>query len=146
MTDYLNQAYAKYGFYITKNKYYLCYDPIKMKTVFDCFRDGGKYKSCLGEFKIKNIRDLTLGYDDREESKVPKLPVSGSTQMITIFFENGAIATLRGSGTEPKLKYYIELAGKSREETQGTLDKVHLAIVNEFLQPSNFGLIAPSSD
>ena len=30
--------------------------------------------------------------------------------MITFYFENGCVATLRTSGTEPKIKYYTELA------------------------------------
>lgn len=38
------------------------------------------------------------------------LPVSKSNQMITFYFENGCVATLRTSGTEPKIKYYTELA------------------------------------
>ena len=38
------------------------------------------------------------------------LPVSKSSQMITFYFENGCVATLRTSGTEPKIKYYTELA------------------------------------
>ena len=29
--------------------------------------------------------------------------------MITFTLENGSVVTLRGSGTEPKLKYYMEL-------------------------------------
>ena len=32
--------------------------------------------------------------------------------MITFYFENGCVATLRTSGTEPKIKYYTELACK----------------------------------
>ena len=36
------------------------------------------------------------------------LPVSKSSQMITFTFENGCVATLRTSGTEPKIKYYTE--------------------------------------
>jgi len=39
----------------------------------------------------------------------PLLPISKSSQMITFTFENGLIATLRTSGTEPKIKYYAEL-------------------------------------
>lgn len=36
------------------------------------------------------------------------LPVSKSSQMVTFTFENGITATLRTSGTEPKIKYYTE--------------------------------------
>lgn len=36
------------------------------------------------------------------------LPVSKSSQMVTFTFQNGIVATLRTSGTEPKIKYYTE--------------------------------------
>ena len=39
------------------------------------------------------------------------LPVNKSIQMITVTFVNGCRATLRTSGTEPKVKYYAELIG-----------------------------------
>ena len=50
-----------------------------------------------------------MGYDSREPDHKPRLPVSASSEMITFYFECGAVATLRGSGTEPKLKYYVEV-------------------------------------
>lgn len=37
------------------------------------------------------------------------LPTSTSSQMITFTFSNGGVATMRTSGTEPKIKYYTEL-------------------------------------
>ena len=40
-----------------------------------------------------------------------KLPSSASSQMITFYFENGAVLTMRTSGTEPKIKYYSEMIG-----------------------------------
>lgn len=60
---------------------------------------------------VKSIRDLTTGYDSSTHDHKPLLPVSKSSQMITFNFENGLIATLRTSGTEPKIKYYAELCG-----------------------------------
>lgn len=35
--------------------------------------------------------------------------MSKSSQMITFTFQNGCVATLRTSGTEPKIKYYAEM-------------------------------------
>jgi len=55
---------------------------------------------------------LTSGYDSSTVDYKPILPVSKSTQMITFSFENGLIATLRTSGTEPKIKYYAELCSE----------------------------------
>lgn len=37
------------------------------------------------------------------------LPTSSSSQMVTFTFSNGGVATMRTSGTEPKIKYYTEL-------------------------------------
>lgn len=37
------------------------------------------------------------------------LPVSRNSQMLTFTFQNGCVATLRTSGTEPKIKYYAEM-------------------------------------
>ena len=51
-----------------------------------------------------------------------------NTQMITFTFENGAVCTLRGSGTEPKLKFYVEAKGATREEMQDTLSSVTTAV------------------
>ena len=37
------------------------------------------------------------------------LPLSTSSEMVTFTLANGSVTTLRASGTEPKVKYYIEL-------------------------------------
>jgi hypothetical protein len=44
------------------------------------------------------VRTL-VGYDSSRPDKKAILPTSSSTHMITFFFENGCVATLRGSGT-----------------------------------------------
>lgn len=36
------------------------------------------------------------------------LPVTKSSHMITFSLQNGVVATLRTSGTEPKIKFYSE--------------------------------------
>lgn len=44
--------------------------------------------------------------------KNSNLPISATSPMITYTLETGSIITLRASGTEPKLKYYIELVSE----------------------------------
>ena len=63
-----------------------------------------------------------------------------SCQMITFTFENGCVATLRTSGTEPKIKYYTELIGEpgvsvDRESFSSTLSNIVNSMVSELLQP-----------
>jgi phosphomannomutase len=64
--------------------------------------------------------------------------------MITFYFENGCIATLRGSGTEPKLKYYVEMSGTDRAAVALVLDKLVPALIEECLRPAANGLQWPS--
>jgi phosphomannomutase len=143
----LKRLQAELGYYPTNNRYFFCYDPAKLPIIFGEIRNGGKYTDKCGRFEITGIRDLTApGYDSTTPDKKATLPVSSGTQMITFTFANGGVATLRGSGTEPKLKYYVELAGKAGEDNakvEAELAELTEAIIKQFLQPEKFGLEKP---
>ncbi len=114
-----------------------------MEAIFAEIRKGGQYCTSVGPFKVKGIRDLTTGYDNTKPNNKAVLPTSSSTHMITFFFENGGVATLRGSGTEPKLKYYTDLRGDDPVTTKQTLDSMVDAIIAQLLQPEKFNLEKP---
>lgn len=111
---------------------------------------------------------MTTGYDNNQPDKKAVLPVSSDSQMITFSFTNGLTATLRTSGTEPKIKYYTELCTppetkmlvyvndkkiielmnfsfRNRKEVEHTLKEMVDGIIFEFLQPKENGL-QPKSD
>jgi phosphomannomutase len=92
--------------------------------------------------------DLTApGYDSATADKKPVFPVSTGTEMITFYFENGGVATLRGSGTEPKLKYYTELPGSPGVDpkvVEAELAEMVEEIIKNFLQPEKWDLVKPS--
>merc|ERR1712002_6333 len=97
-----------------------------------------RYPSHCQSFAIKNIRDLTTGYDDSQPDGKAIMPTSSTTQMITFHFENGGRVTLRTSGTEPKIKYYVEMIGDAgagiatiQSEMQNLIDTV----VREWYRP-----------
>lgn len=56
---------------------------------------------------VKGIRDLTLGTDTSKPDGKSVLPATPDAQMITFYLDEGVV-TLRNSGTEPKLKFYVE--------------------------------------
>jgi phosphomannomutase len=143
LSEFLDRLRQKYGYYLTKNKYFLCYDPEVIRRVFEDIRFKG-YPSTVGRFAVKHVRDLTVGFDSSQPSSKPILPISASTQMITFTFENGAVVTLRTSGTEPKIKYYTELKGSDYASTWSELSEVVDSIISELLRPDYFGLIAPT--
>ncbi|KAL1462742.1 hypothetical protein WDU94_014555 [Cyamophila willieti] len=146
----LGDIYDKYGHHITHNSYYICHNQVTIENIFHRLRhfnsEPDSYPPSLlnGKYNVTHVRDLTTGYDSGTSDHKATLPISKSSEMITFTFNNGLVATLRTSGTEPKIKYYTELVAKpelkDREELTKTLDEMVNAIVSEYLQPEQNGL------
>ncbi|PHJ20324.1 glucosephosphate-mutase gpm2 [Cystoisospora suis] len=131
--DYLIELRQKYGYFVTNNSYVFCPNPSLIKQLFKDFENGGNYPSKLGPFTIKRIRDVARCYDSAEPEKKCALPAS--CEMLTIYLDNGATVTIRGSGTEPKLKYYAEMASTAADQGLEELKAVVDAVMNDFIKP-----------
>jgi len=143
LVQHMQSLYLKYGEFCCNNGYYVCYEPAKIDKIFADMRKGGSYMTHVGGYEVESIRDLGLpGYDSTTEDKKPKLPTS-SSPMLTLRFTNGTVAQFRGSGTEPKFKYYIEMRGKpgvKREIVMNELEVMSKIILEELLHPFENGL------
>lgn len=143
LQEYLNSLYTKYGEHCSQNGYYLCHDPTIIQNIFDQMRNNnnnnngrGGYITHVGPYQIDSIRDLGAGYDSTTLDQKPTLP-SSSSPIMTLRFINGAIAHFRGSGTEPKFKYYLELKGQpgeTREVVTKELENMLMVIREELLE------------
>jgi len=153
LRDKLDELFSKYGYHINCNSYFLCNEQPVIKKLFERLRtfsgQPNTYPESLlnGKYEVKFVRDLLKpGYDSSQPNKKAILPVSSSSQMITFTFKNGLVATLRTSGTEPKIKYYAELCAPPTETDlqvlQDMLNEMVEAIISEFLQPDKNGLQA----
>lgn len=149
--DVLNNGYAKYGYFKEFNGYYIVPDLSATKRVFDSIRSiESPYPTQLGtSFQITQFRDLTVGYQSDTENHVPDLPVDPTSQMITCELElanqptSQVRVTIRGSGTEPKLKVYIE-AHTNSERTSIALAKLAWdTMQDEWFKPKLTGLVSP---
>eukprot|EP00922_Rhytidocystis_sp_ex-Travisia-forbesii_P053141 GHVS01078815.1.p1 GENE.GHVS01078815.1~~GHVS01078815.1.p1 ORF type:complete len:750 (+),score=129.17 GHVS01078815.1:201-2450(+) len=136
--DRLADIRGRIGHFVTNNSYYICRDPKVIRQLFDDFRNGGNYKWTLGDLAVKAIRDVAVGYDSRTADKACVFPVSPTSEMVTLFFGNGAVITLRGSGTEPKIKWYAEMSGEEPTKTRATLQQVVDAVIKHVLQPHKY--------
>lgn len=127
--DKLNEGYAKYGWFKECNGYYKLNDLSKTREIFENVRSSfspQKYPKTIGNFDVLSWRDLTVGFDSTTENNIPDLPVDPKSQMITAILkplnsqsDEHVRFTCRGSGTEPKLKVYIE--GKSSVSESGAV-------------------------
>lgn len=141
----LYRLYNKYGFHLVRSSYWIVPSPDVTKALFAQLR--ANYPPQLGQSgKIQYVRDLTTGFDNSQPDNKAVLPLSTSSEMVTFTLDNGNIATLRASGTEPKIKYYIELRtepGKTEKDLSGVmsaLDKLEVDVVQTLLQPDKYKL------
>lgn len=116
--DKLKQGYTRYGWFKERNGYYIVKDTNVVSKIFNgSIRQGdSRPGSKLGsDFVILSWCDLTTGYDSSTSDNKPRLPIDPKSQMITATLRpldsshtEAVRFTCRGSGTEPKLKIYIE--------------------------------------
>uniref|UniRef100_A0A7N6BEM4 Phosphoglucomutase 2 n=1 Tax=Anabas testudineus TaxID=64144 RepID=A0A7N6BEM4_ANATE len=149
LSQQLSTIYEEYGYHISKNSYFICHDQEVIRSLFERLRNytGQKdsYPKECGRFSISAVRDLTTGYDSNQPDNKAILPTSSSSQMITFTFSNGGVATMRTSGTEPKIKYYTELCAAPGNSDvtrlKKELDELVDAIVENFFEPQKNKLL-----
>jgi phosphoglucomutase/phosphopentomutase len=88
---------------LTRNSYFIVPTKDTIKNLFE--KRSQNPPTTINFKKVVDVRDLTVF----AKTKTSNLPSSATSPMITYTLETGSIITLRASGTEPKLKYYIEL-------------------------------------
>ncbi|OCK75530.1 phosphoglucomutase-2 [Lepidopterella palustris CBS 459.81] len=137
----LQQLYDTLGYFEDANTYLTSPSPATTDAVFSTIRAlGDPHPSQLGKRQILRWRDLTIGYDSQTADHVPELPVSRDSQMITCDLDGGVRFTVRGSGTEPKIKLYIECCASSRGEAKAGAESVLKDLLKEWFKPEENGL------
>ena len=117
--EYLDSIYEKYGYYKEDliSKTFKGEKGLKiMSTLMDNLRNSSP--SSLGSIKVAGVKDYNKGV----ESEGLKLPLSNVLQFT---LEEGSIVTVRPSGTEPKIKFYISCCEESSTELNKAKDKVN---------------------
>jgi phosphomannomutase len=146
ISQHLQSLYDRYGEFVSNNGYFFVSEPIVVTKIMDAMTNNGKFDTLdtVGPYKVASVRYLGVpGYDSSQPDRQPLLPCSKSSPMMTIRFENGCIAQFRGSGTEPKLKYYLELPGTPgipRHTVAQQLEEMSEIILEALLQPEQNGL------
>ncbi|KAL3477812.1 hypothetical protein BJX99DRAFT_269685 [Aspergillus californicus] len=132
----LQQLFADFGHHETLNNYFRSPSPEISISLFDAIRVGPfKTTMKLGSFKILRWRDMTEGFDSGTEDQKPKLPADKSSQMLTLWLDREVRFTIRASGTEAKVKFYIESCGSSREQAIDAVCDTLKTVIKEWIQP-----------
>jgi phosphomannomutase len=133
LTEYLQHLYSTYGEFVSRNGYFQVADMDKIPAVLQ---------------KISEVETTTgakMPYGIAKVGTVRKRPGGPPTQVI-ITFENGCVGQFRASGTEPKFKYYFEMAGKpgvSRPAVAADLDIMIETVLDILCEPKENGFVVP---
>lgn len=134
----LQDLYNLYGYFETLNTYWGCSDQALVSTVFADIRQNTSFFPV--QRGILRVRDMTKGTDTGTYSKKPDLPIDPETQMLTFWLsgslsDDGIRFTIRASGTEPKVKIYLECRGrdqaKARSGALGVLSVINSTWFND---------------
>ena len=111
----LMSLYEKYGFFKEKT-ISITLKGIeglaKIKDIISYFRENEV--SSMGDFKVIDMKDYSKGVDG-----LPKADV------LKFFLEDGSWVAIRPSGTEPKLKFYIDVKGIDENEATNKLNNIN---------------------
>lgn len=161
----LDTLFDRYGHHIGLNGYLtLPPEGPELGKVFDAARDRG-FPGSFGDLKVVSIRDLTRGTDSGSKDEKALLPKDSSSQFLTFRClaknpsadcsdgkksELPATISLRGSGTEPKCKYYSEIVCDRKDALSGSalrmLKAGVAAVIENVLEPQKNGFkFDPSS-
>ena len=136
-------------YHLLAQGYFILKDSSVVQKIMDIMTCNGTFAlDTVGPYKVESTRYLgEPAYDSTTDNKKPTLPTSASSPMMTLRFTNGCVAQFRGSGTEPKFKYYIEMKGQvgvSRDKVEAELMKFSETIIRELVKPEEHSLIVPS--
>ncbi|KAK0441176.1 uncharacterized protein EV420DRAFT_1730510 [Desarmillaria tabescens] len=155
VSQYLNDLYKKYGHFVTSNSYFICSDGPTIDTIFAHLRNfnetssvPSKYPTEIAGLSVTRVVDLTTGYDSSNPPTFkPSLPISSGhmVQFRAEDTEKGVkiALTIRTSGTEPKIKYYLEGNGYDREIVVSTLRQVVDELGDKWLKAKSHNLGRP---
>lgn len=133
----------RYGHFVSCNGSVLCPDPSVAQSVLGALRchSLADAPTHVGGAAVVGVRDLLTGFDSAAVGGTATLP---REDMVTYTLGEGrAVATLRASGTEPKLKYYCEVGGRPgtpREAVAAEAASLEAAVRRDLLRAEEFGL------
>lgn len=123
--DQMMNIYNKYGFYkegISTITLKGADGAIKMKELLDSIRNNPPKE--LGGYKVTKVRDYKTGVI--VDTKTGKESETGLPTSNVLYYDlqDDAWCCVRPSGTEPKVKFYMGVKGKSMEDADTKLQKL----------------------
>lgn len=136
--ELLRSLHVRYGAHATRQHYFVARSSAAMASVFARLRRDAPV--ACGPFRVTAVKDLGTGVDTGHASGQVQLPWTPGDLHICYTLDCGAEVTVRASGTEPKLKYYLEVQGATWDEAWELASRVEAAVVQHLINAEQSGL------
>ena len=123
LKQYVSELSKKYGQHTTQNGYLLSPSSTKTDAMFAALRNWNNtstHPKSLANIDVTSVEDWS------------------PANMISFTFANGAVVTIRTSGTEPKIKYYSELVSNS-SDGKDQLAVLINEVIKQWYKPELYG-------
>jgi phosphoglucomutase len=125
LVEVLDSLYEKYGYYRCTQKGFTFEGQSgmeKIKGIMESLRQNPPKQ--VDNLKVKIIKDYgTSVATDTESGKTSEIPLPKSN-VLAFHLEGGSSLIVRPSGTEPKIKIYLEAVGKDSEDADKLLNSL----------------------
>lgn len=128
LVDVLDNLYKKYGYYYSLQKSFTCEGQAgmqKISGIMETLRNdppktiGGVKVVCFKDYSVSVSLDIETG--KKEEITLPK------SNVLAFHFADGGSLIVRPSGTEPKIKLYVNAVGTTAKEASRERDSFEKA-------------------
>ncbi len=127
----------KYGYHSTgcENVYFEGLSGhLKMDQMMEDLRKEGLKE--IDGITVKEIRDYELDLITYEDGKTEPIVGLPKSNVLKYVLKDGSTVTVRPSGTEPKIKFYIEAVSKGKEGLEGKVASIWNYLVKKLGLPA----------
>ncbi len=127
----------KYGYHSTgcENVYFEGLSGhIKMDKMMEDLRKEGLKE--IDGIAVKEIRDYELDVITHEDGKTEPIVGLPKSNVLKYVLDDGSTVTVRPSGTEPKIKFYIEAVSKEKEGLEGKVSSIWNYLIKKLGLPA----------
>ena len=125
LIDQLENIYKKYGYFLTLQKSFVSEGQAGLKKIADTMvrirQNPPKTFAGVPVSVFKDIesgKSLNIKTGKTEDINLPR------SNVLVFYLENGSSAIIRPSGTEPKIKIYVNAVGKTKKEAEERREEI----------------------
>ncbi|MBR3144637.1 MAG: phospho-sugar mutase [Clostridia bacterium] len=128
LIDQLNNIYEEFGYFLTLQKSFTSEGQAGLKKIADTMvRIRENPPENFGTLKVSVLKDIQKGEALDLQTKKKSEILLPRSNVLAFYFTDGSSAIIRPSGTEPKIKIYVNAVGKTKEEAEKVRETILLA-------------------